>query len=252
VEEMRSIAIVSGKGGVGKTTVTVNLSASLMDFKKNVIAIDADVRMCGLGLQLGMYYFPVTLNDILGNKAKLLEGLYIHSSGLRIIPASLCVRPAAVSRLRRVLDDPILENNMILVDSPPGLENNVISVLKACREALIVTTPEIPAIADVMKTIVAARKAEVNILGIVLNKYRKGESDQVSMKEIESTCGLPVIGLIPEDKNIRRSIFRRIPAVFLYPYAPSSIVFREIAARLIGERYNPPGRFKRILKRMKR
>ena len=90
----RIIGVVSGKGGGGKTVTTINLSAALMGFGKNVIAIDADVKMSGLGLQLGMYYFPVTLNDVLGNRGTIHESLYIHSSGLRIIPANANARVA--------------------------------------------------------------------------------------------------------------------------------------------------------------
>lgn len=236
----RAIAIVSGKGGVGKTTVTANLSVALMQLKKNVIALDADIKMSGLGLQLGMYYFPVTLSDVLMQKANVFEAVYIHSSGLRIIPASLCTQDVKVSRLKDILSDQFLNDNIVLVDAPPGLERNTISVLKACKELLIVTIPEIPAITDVMKTIVAAKKVESKPIGIIVNRYRKKEKNQISVKEIESTCNIPVIGTIPEDKIFKKSIFKRIPAVILDKYSPATIEFNKIAANLVGEKYLPP------------
>lgn len=250
----RSIAIVSGKGGVGKTTVTSNLTAALMQFKKNVIALDADIKMSGLGLQLGMYYFPVTLTDVLMEKASIFEAVYIHSCGMRIIPASLCVQNVKVSRLKQIIEDPFLDGNIILVDASPGLEKNTIAVLKACKEVIIVTIPEIPAVADVMKTLVAAKKTETKPLGIIINRYRRGERDQITAREIESTCDLPIIGVIPEDKTIAKSIFKRVPAVLLNPYSSSSIEFKKIAADLIGEKYTLP-RFhsiKRFLRGLKK
>ncbi len=232
----RIIGVISGKGGVGKTTTVINLSAALNQMNKNVIALDADVKMSGLGLQLGMYYFPVTLNDVLKNTKNLYQAMYIHSSGLRIIPASLCLRECNLSNFEKILNNPLLENNMILVDGPPGLEENAISVMKACQRTLIVTEPELPAISDVMKIIKLSKEREIKPLGIIINKYRKGKN-QITKNEIQSTCNLPIIGVIPEDKDVKKSIFQRKPVVFSSPYSPASIAYKKIAARLIGQEY---------------
>jgi len=235
----RIIGIVSGKGGVGKTTTTINLSAALLGFKKDVIAIDADIKMSGLGLQLGMYYFPFSLNDVLKGDGELFEALYIHSSGLRIIPASLNVDDVRMSNLKQVLEDPFLMNNIVLIDSPPGFEKNALAVLKTCPELLIVTTPEIPAITEALKIISITERMSSTPIGIVVNMYKKRESDQINLKEIRAICGLPVVGVIPEDDNIKTGIFKGVPAVLLNPYAPSSVEFKRIAASLIGEDYVP-------------
>ena len=252
--EKRIIGIISGKGGVGKTTTVVNLSAALMEFNKNVIAIDADLKMSGLGLQLGMYYFPFTLNDVLMDKGKLFEALYIHPSGLRIIPASLYSKDIKFYHLKNVLEDPFLDNNIVLVDAPPGLESNAMAVLKSCPEILIVTTPEIPSITDAMKIMTAARKTKNKILGIIVNMYKKREYNQINVKEIESSCCLPIIGTVPYDKNIKKGLFRRVPGVFLNPYASSSVAYKKIAASIMGHEYKPPGnRFlKKFFKRFKK
>jgi len=236
----RIIGIVSGKGGVGKTTVTINLAAALMEYRRNVIAIDADIKMSGLGLQLGMYYFPLSLNDILKGEGDLFEALYIHSSGLRIIPASLSIENTSTSNLKRVLEDPFLNNNIVLIDSPPGFEKNSLSVLKACPEILIVTIPEIPAITEALKVIAVTEKMSSTPIGIVVNMYRQRKQNQINLKEIQAICGLPIIGVIPEDENIKKGIFRGAPGVFLNPHAPSSIAFKKIAATLIDENFVPP------------
>jgi len=250
----RIIGIVSGKGGVGKTTTTINLSAALMEFKKNVIAIDADIKMSGLGLQLGMYYFPISLNDVLKGQGELFEALYIHSSGLRIIPASLNVDDVKISNFQKVLEDPLLENNIVLIDSPPGFEKNSLAVLKTCPELLIVTTPEIPAITEALKIISITERMSSTPIGIIVNMYKRKEPNQINLKEIRAICGLPIIGVIPEDDNIKRSIFKGVPAVCLNPYAPSSIAFKKITAALIKEDYIPPKvpLLKKILGRFKK
>jgi septum site-determining protein MinD len=238
---VRSIGVISAKGGVGKTAVTINLSAALMQLNKNVIVVDADINASGLGLQLGMFHFPLTLNDVLENKTSILEAMYIHSTGMRIIPASLCLRNTKITRLGGVLNDKRLEENIIMVDAPPGMENNAYSVLRACKEAIFVTTPEIPSIADVMKSIAAARKNKCGILGLVVNRYKKRSSDQIKPKEIESACGVPVIGVVPDDNIVSKGIFRGVPGLFLNPYSNASITFKRMAARISGEEYRENG-----------
>jgi len=228
--DSRIIGVVSGKGGVGKTTTVVNLSAALNQMNKSVIAIDADVKMSCLGLHLGMHYFPITLNDA------LMDTKNLHHAGLRIIPASLAIKSCNISNLKKMLNNPLLGNNMILIDSPPGLEQNALSVMKACENILIVTEPELPAISNVMKIIKLSNDLKIEPLGIIINKYRKGR-DKITKKEIESACNLPVIGVVPEDKNVKKSIFKREPVVFLKPYSPASIAYKKIAARLAGIKY---------------
>ena len=235
----RIIGIFSGKGGVGKTTTVINLAAALMSFGKSVIAVDADVKMSCLGLQLGMYYFPVTLNDVLMKKGNIYEALYIHSTGLRIIPAALSTENVSLCKLKNILNDPFLDENLVIIDSPPGIEKNALFVLKSCPEVLLVTTPEIPAITDAMKIISLCKECKTKPLGIIVNMYNKREREQVSIEEIENTCGLQVIGIIPEDKTIKKGIFRGIPGFFLNSNSSSSIAFKKIAANLVGIQYQP-------------
>ncbi len=250
---VRSIGVVSAKGGVGKTISTINISAALMELKKSVLMVDADIKASGLGLQLGMFHFPFTLNDVLEKKTGLLEAMYIHSSGMRIIPASLCLRNTRISRLASVFNDPRLEDNIVMVDAPPGMESNSQAVIKACKETVIVTLPELPSIADVMKSISAARKNKCKILGIIVNRYRRRYREQIKPKEIESVCGLPVIGVVPEDSTLSKGVFRGNPGMFINPYSPACIEYKKIASRIAGEEYRESmTTIKRLIWKMKK
>jgi septum site-determining protein MinD len=236
----RKIGIVSAKGGVGKTIITINVASALSEISRNVVAVDGDIKLSGLSLQLGMYYFPVTLNDVLEEGRNILESLYIHSTGLRIIPASLGMgKGVNLSNLNKVLDNSSLNDNLILIDCPPGLESNALAVIRSCDDVIVVTTPEIPAIADVLKTTELAKKNKCNVLGVIVNRYSKSH-EQVSVSEIASTCELPIIGVVPEDSDMKKSVFRRVPSVISSPYSASSIEFRRIAASIAGVRFNPP------------
>ncbi len=235
----RTIGIVSSKGGVGKTTLTINLAAAMMELGRNVIAIDTDVKTSNLGLQLGMYYFPLTLNDVLRDGHSMLEAMYIHKSGLRIIPASLGVETLETYKLRDALQGSMPNDSIVLLDSPAGLESNAMNVLRACSEVLVVTTPELPSIANVIKTIDAVRETGCKPIGVVVNKYRRSDPHQVNVKEIEFACELPVMGAIPE-MGLRKSMAKGMPAVIASPYHDFSVAVKKTAAKLVGADYEEP------------
>src|SRR3990167_9317438 len=91
------ITIVSGKGGVGKTTTAINLGAALNSFGKDVIVLDANLTTPNVGLYLGAPIVPINLNHVLLGKAKISEAIYEHGSGTKIIPSSL-----SIGELRRL------------------------------------------------------------------------------------------------------------------------------------------------------
>jgi len=237
VKKPRIIGIVSGKGGVGKTVISINLTAALNYFGKNAIALDGDVKTSGLGLQLGMYYFPITLNDVVKNDKNILSAIYIHPSGLRIIPASLSIEQIQVSALSKFINLPYFENSILIVDSPPGLED-IREILSFCEEIIFVTLPEIPSVANIFKLQEICKEFNVKPLGIIVNRYKK-DKHEISIREIERVCELPILGVIPEDKIIKKSIYKKYPSFFLNPYSRSSLEFKKIAAKLLGFNFKP-------------
>jgi septum site-determining protein MinD len=242
------IAIVSGKGGVGKTTFTANLGYAMTQFGKDVVAVDADLSTSNLGLQLGFYQFPLGLQDALEGNIGILNAIYTHPSGLKVVPASISLNYLTKNptpyRLKSVLSD---LSGIILIDSPPGLREDALLVLKACDDILVVTNPEIPAVTDALKVIKVAREMGKEPLGIVVNRSR--DKFELTIPEIEEMCDLNVIGRVPEDKHVKRSMFEKTPIVALRPNSRSAIEFKRVAAALIGEEYHPPGMLSRILRR---
>src|SRR3990167_6287456 len=86
------LTIISGKGGVGKTTTAINLGAALNSFGKEVIVLDANLTTPNVGLHLGAPIVPVNLNHVLNGKANIADAIYEHESGMKIVPSSLSVR----------------------------------------------------------------------------------------------------------------------------------------------------------------
>ena len=112
--KQKIIGIVSGKGGVGKTTSAINLGGSLNNLGKEVIVVDANLATPNVGLHLGTPIVPVTLNQVIARKARPEEAIYEHDSGLKILPASLALAdlkktlhqriPDVIKRLRKIGD----------------------------------------------------------------------------------------------------------------------------------------------------
>ena len=107
-------------------------------------AVDADLSTSNLGLQLGFYQFPLGLQDALDGNIGILNAIYTHPSGLRVVPASISLnflnKNPTPYRLKSVLSD---LNGIILIDSPPGLRGDALLVLKACDELVVVTNPAV-------------------------------------------------------------------------------------------------------------
>lgn len=242
------VGVVSGKGGVGKTTFTANVGLAMSSFGKDVVAVDVDLTTSNLGLQLGFYQFPLGLQDALDGNIGILNAIYTHPSGLRVVPASVSLNYLTKNptpyRLKSVLSD---LSGIILIDSPPGLRDDALLVLKACDDIIVITNPEIPAVTDALKVVKVSREIGKEPLGIVVNRYK--DKYELTTREIEEMCDLSVIGRIPEDNDIKRSIFEKTPIVSLKPYSRSAVEFNRIAAALVGAEYSPPGVLRRIFSR---
>ncbi len=237
----RVISILSGKGGVGKTTAAANIGAALVEMGKDVTIIDANLTTPNLSLHLGIPLYPVTLHDVLKDKAYLTEAMYIHSSGIKVIPASLSVdalRDLKPKKLKTVIKS-LSSEGIVLIDAAAGLGREAQASISSADELLIVTNPELPAVTDALKTIKIAEQEGVRIIGVVANKVR-GHKHELSVDEIQSVLEAPVIGVIPEDKKVKESIAMKMPVVQYSPNSRASIEFKRLAHYIEGEEYKEP------------
>jgi len=238
------IGIVSGKGGVGKTVTALNLGLALTQFGEKVIVVDADITASNLGLHLGYYSFPNSLQEVLKGNVDIGKAKIMHHTGLNIIPSAIDLQSidTNVTRLRSVLQN--LPYDYVIVDAPPGLNDDSMDVIKACDELIIVTNPEVPTVTNAVKVARIAEKFRKTLLGVVIN--RVGATPyELTPGEVEMMIEAPIIGVIPEDHNIKESIFNKTPVVAHSPFCDASINYKRIAARLLGKTYEPP-RFLRL------
>jgi septum site-determining protein MinD len=233
----RIISVISGKGGVGKTTLVSNLGAALTKHGKNVVIIDGNVTTPNLSLHLGIPFYPVTLHDALRDDKPIESAIYNHHNGMKIIPASLSIdslKGVDMNKLEEALSSLLGKTDMIIIDSAAGLGKEALASMSVADELLIVTNPELPAVTDALKTIKIAQDNGIRILGVVVNRVR-GLKHEMLMDDIRSMLEVPIISIVPEDIAVPKSIANKTPVVHHRPRSKSSIEFHKLASKIIGE-----------------
>jgi len=227
------IAVVSGKGGVGKTTCTLNVGQALAKMGKDVVLLDANIVTPNLAIHLGQMNPEGTLNKFLRKEKSLKEIMYLHESGISLIPASPSLseyQRTNPQKLHKVFE--LLENaaDFVLVDSPSGLGYDVLHILKNTDEALIVVNPTLSSVMDGLKTIQLAKENNNTVAGIVINMSHG--KDEMTPKEIENILEHPIIANIGHHKKVRRAAHKQMPLTYLYPRSRPAKEFTKVAQHL--------------------
>jgi septum site-determining protein MinD len=252
---MRVIGIVSGKGGVGKTTFVANFGLALSNLGKKVVAVDCNITTPHLGLNFGIYYSPLTLNNFLKGETSLQEIIYLHPTGLEIIPSSLVLDDLMgvdLEKIKLLLSELGTRNyEFVLLDSAPGMGKEAMSILNNCSEIIYITIPYMYALADILRCSRMARRLGLNEIGIVLNMV-KNSTDELKVSQIEEISGLPVIAKIPFDKDFQISSAMGNPLINYKPNCKASKEIKKLAASLAGLAYEEKSFWRKIFDLLKR
>lgn len=237
----RYIGILSGKGGVGKTTSSINLGSALNYFDKDVTIVDGNLTTPNIGLHLGVPIVPIHLHHVLRGENHINDSVYLHPAGMKIVPASLSLNDLKTTRPDRLpyaLGSLNGTTDFVLIDGPAGLGREALATIASSEEVIVVTNPELPAITDALKTVKYCEELGRKVIGIVLTRTKPDNLD-VSLKNIETILEKPVIGIIPEDKSVREALTRRDAVVYTHPKSKASVAYKMLAASLIGRKYEP-------------
>ena len=239
----RVIVITSGKGGVGKTTVTSNLGMALARLKYQVLLIDADVGLRNLDLLLGLESRIIyTGLDILAGTCRLEQTLIQdkRESNLTFFPLSSNQGKFSVTKeqIQNFIDTLKNKYDYILIDSPAGIDSSFQTAIQAAQEAIVVVTPEVTSIRDADKVIglLEARGIKNNYL--LVNRIKpdmvKAEN-MMSLDDVRDILGLPIIGVIPDSEQVIIASNRGEPLILDEKVSIPAIAFKNTAKRLLGE-----------------
>lgn len=236
------ITITSGKGGVGKTTTTANLSAALAIAGNKVVAIDADIGLRNLDVVMGLENRIVyDLVDVIEGTCRLKQALIRDKrvEGLYLIPAAQTRDKTAVSPedMVAVCDELRQEFDFILIDSPAGIEQGFKNAMSPADRVLIVTTPEISAVRDADRIIGLLEAAGKGPGNLIINRLRADmvqRGDMLDISDVVDVLAIQLIGVIPDDEAIIISTNKGVPVIF-ENNSTSSQAFKNISRRLGGE-----------------
>lgn len=239
-----TLAVTSGKGGVGKTNVVVNLAVALARMRNRVAILDADFGLGNVDVLLGLAPRH-HLGHVLSGEKALRDIVVDGPRGVRIIPASSGLReltalaPAHWHRLNAGLADLSSELDFLLVDTGAGISNNVVDMLMRVDRVLIVTSLEPTAVVDAYALIKILTLADPGRdVGVLVNGARDAAEADLVFRQLEVAATrflqrrLSSYGFIVHDPALRESVLQQRPVVDLQPDASASRCFRLLATRV--------------------
>ena len=256
----RVLAITSGKGGVGKTNIAVNLAACLAMRGRRVALLDADMGMANADLLCNLTP-RANLAHVIAGRKRLDEVMLEGPGGFTLIPgASGLAQMANLSEYERARLAGLfrqLENDydLMLIDTGAGIGPNVISFLLAADELLVITTPEPTSITDayaVIKTV--HRRREAAPVRLLVNLAASEAEARRVRERIASVCQR-FLGMQPADAGhlvadpaVAAAVRRRRPFILENPHAPASLCIERLASRMSGHSIAPDagGFFRRV------
>ncbi len=251
----RVIGLISGKGGVGKTSMCVNIGVGLKQLGQEVTVVDADFSASNLGVHLGRYDHPVKIQDVLHEEAEPSSAIFRHPTGLKAITASNEIHEVEPDTrlLRDVLEAAAQESDYVLVDCPPGLNTTVEAVMDACDELVIVTMPTQTAGINAAQIIEKAKQRHQAVLGTIVNKMDNNPETELVEREVEIMTESDIIAQVPYDKKMKESLFHNTPLLVYDPISPAAMEIRKLSYALEGQTYDEPrfAALKRKLRRLK-
>jgi septum site-determining protein MinD len=241
----RIIVVTSGKGGVGKTTVTANLGMTLAKMGYRVALVDGDFGLRNLDLLLGLENRVIyTAVEVLAGECRLDQALVRdkRQPGLVLLPATQNRKAEMITpnHMKWMIGELAPQFDFVLIDSPAGIEMGFKNAIAAAQEALIVTTPEISAVRDADRVIGLLEASNITPARLIVNRLRPSmveASEMMSVEDVSEILAVQLIGVVPEDERVITSTNRGEPLVLeSNSNSRAAQAFDNIARRLCGEK----------------
>lgn len=238
---MKTLAIVSGKGGTGKTTISLNLSLALIKYGRQIITVDGNFETPHIGLMLGSSSFEDNIFHAIEEDRNLTEIVYKHQSGLKIIPGNISLEKLHkkdFTKFKEKIKELSNFAELVIVDTDSSFMHDNITFLRGINDIIIVTTPDLLSVTENIKLlkILTSGEKHPKILGVIVNKKTNKDYD-MTIENIEELLKQKVIGIIPEHDSIKYSQKLKFPVLYSHPDSKASISYEKIACNLIGQKY---------------
>lgn len=241
VRPVQVIAVSGGKGGVGKSNISVNLSIALAELRRRVVLLDADLGLANIDVLLGLKANH-TLADVLAGTHSLRDVLVTGPSGLKIVPASSGVQrmsslsPAEHVGLINAFNELSDQVDILVIDTAAGISDTVVSFVRAANEVIIVVCDEPSSITDAYALIKLLNKEYgLQRFRVVANMTRTQQEGAHMFAKLNGVCErfldvtLQYLGHVPFDENVRKAVQKQKALLEFAPSSKASLAIRALA-----------------------
>jgi len=240
---IRVIAVTGGKGGVGKTNVSINLAVAMADMGKRVMILDADLGLANIDIALGLHP-EYDLSHVLNGERELREVVLEGPGGIRVVPASSGVQQMAElstaehAGLINAFSEISNDIDVLVVDTAAGISDTVISFSRAAQELVVVVCDEPASITDAYALIkLLNREYGVNRFRILSNMVRSTQEGRDLYNKLYRVTDryldvmLNYMGCVPYDESLKKAVKGQKPVVQAFPRSPASQAFKNLAKK---------------------
>ena len=240
---VRAIAVASGKGGVGKTNVSVNLAMAIAAMGRSVMLLDADLGLANVDVMLGLR--PVyNLSHVIKGERNLEEVIVEGPAGLKVVPAASGVQlmselsPMEHAGVIRAFSELSFDLDALLIDTAAGISDSVISFAHAAQEILIVICNEPASMTDayaLMKVLNRDHGVQrFRVLSNMTNSAQEGRDMFATLVKVTDRyldANLSYLGAVPNDDYLRKAVKKQRPVLDAYPRSRASMAFKNLAQK---------------------
>ncbi|OZG72873.1 cobyrinic acid a,c-diamide synthase [Hahella sp. CCB-MM4] len=238
------IAVTGGKGGVGKSNVSINLAMALSEMGRRVVVLDADLGLANIDVLLGITSSR-NIGDVLSGECTLREVMVEGPGGIKIVPASSGTQhlthlsPLEHAGLINAFSEISNDLDVLIIDTAAGISEQVLSFARASQEILMVVCDEPTSITDCYAVIKLLNKNhDLFRFRVLANMVRSSEEGRNLFNKLSKVTerflevALQYEGSIPFDETVRKAVQRQRPVYEAYPRSKASLAFRQLAQRV--------------------
>jgi flagellar biosynthesis protein FlhG len=243
-KQVKVIAVSGGKGGVGKTNVSLNTAIALAHLGKRVLVLDADLGLANVDVMLGLRV-QRNISHVLSGECELDDIIIEGPAGIKIIPATsgtqsmVDLTPTEHAGLIRAFSEMQTTFDVLLVDTAAGISDMVLSFARASQDVILVVCDEPTSITDcyaLMKLL--SREHGVFKFKVVANMVRSAKEGQQLFEKLTKVSdrfldvAIELVGVIPFDENIRKAVRKQKAIVEVFPDSPAAVAIRALAVKV--------------------
>lgn len=241
---VQTIAITSGKGGAGKTNLSVNLAIALAQSGRRVAILDADMGLANVDILLGVYP-QFNLSHVLTGEKSLTDIMLEGPSGIKVIPGASGIQkmaelsPTEQAVMIRAFSELDQDLDVLIVDTAAGISAGVVNFARACQEIIVVVCDEPTSLTDAYAFIkLLNRDYKLSDFHVVTNMVKTAEQGKALFQKLTKVTDhyldvtLRFVGIVPFDENLRKSVQKQTPVVVAAPDTKATLAIKDIAGKI--------------------